>query len=194
MHHPSSKASFTVSIAAVLIMQTTAAQEKPKLWIDSTAVDTFSCGGLSIRLADFHRDDKWFGHVFELMVSNRSDSAKRFDPAVFAVVLRNGTQQTFPSANDLAERAINGYDGKRELKTSQKQDQKRSELQSRRDLIGEDILPGASSAKRIGLGPPASGGIAIGGRAAEELREFKAADLPVTLYCRGRRIGVVSKP
>jgi hypothetical protein len=172
------------------------AQDGPKLklWIDSASVDSFSCGGLSIRLVDYDGNDKWLGHVFELRMTNPSDSAGRFDPAAFAAVLRDGTQRTFPGTDELAQRVINGWWARRELQTSAKQEQKLAEFRSRRDLIAEDVLPGASSVKRVALGPSVSGGIAFGGRSAEELREFKAADIPLTLYCRGRRVGVVSKP
>src|SRR5437879_884953 len=104
---------------AVLIVATPAwAQNgaKLKLWIDSTARDTFSCGVLSIRLMDYDRDDKWFGHVFQLAVRNAADSSVRFDPTTFAAVFRDGTQQTYPSASELAGRAINSWWGKHELK------------------------------------------------------------------------------
>jgi hypothetical protein len=184
------------SVVLIIVATSAWAQDgaKLKLWIDSTARDTFSCGGLAIRLTDYDRDDKWFGHVFQLLVRNIADSAVRYDPTAFAALLRDGTQQTFPSATELAERAINSWWGKHELKSPAKQEQKRAELHSRRDLIAEDILPGASSVKRIAFGGTTSGGLAIGGRGAEELKEYRASEVPLTLYCRGRRVGVVSKP
>jgi len=183
-------------VAVLLSASPAGAQDGPKmkLWIDSAATDTFACGGLSIRLVDYDRSDKWLGHVFQVQVMNRADSSVRYDPAVFAALLRDGTQQTFPSTAELTERALSGYWGRHDLKTSTQQERKRAELQSRRDLMAEDILPGASSMKRIALGASMSGGLAIGGRSAEQLKEYMASDLPLTLYCRGRRVGVVSKP
>ena len=185
-----------VCVALVLVTSSAGAQDgaKLKLWIDSAATDTFACGGLTIRLVDYDRSDKWLGHVFQLQVTNRADSSVRYDPAVFAALLRDGTQQSFPSTAELTERALSGYWGKHDLKNSTQQERKRAELQSRRDLMAEDILPSASSMKRIALGASMSGGLAIGGRSAEQLKEYMASDLPLTLYCRGRRVGVVSKP
>lgn len=167
---------------------------KLKLWIDGTPRDTFSCGGLAYQLTDYHGDDDWLGHVFDLRVTNRSDSAARFDPAGFAALLRDGTQRTYPGTEELAELSVNGYRGKKTLDSQQKQERKRLEIKSRRDLTAENILPTGSSVKRIALGPSASGGIAIGGRGAETLKEYKAADIPLTLFCEGKRVGVVSKP
>ena len=182
------------AVAVLLATSPLVAQEKLKLWLDSTAIDTFACGGLVVRLLDYDRDDLWLGHVFQLRVTNRSDSVIRFDPTTFTALLRDGTQQTFPSADDLAERALTGWKAKRELKSPTAQDRKRAELRTRRDLVAEGLLPGAASAKRIALGPSPSGGIAIGGRSAEAMREYRAADLPLTLYCGNNRVGVVSKP
>jgi hypothetical protein len=145
-------------------------------------------------MIDYDRDDSWLGHVFQLKVSNASDSAAKFDPAMFAALLRNGTQQSFPSSEELTERAIAGYRAKQELKTAARQESKRSELHSRRDLQAEQILPGASSMKRIALGPLTTPGIAFGGRNSEAIREYQAADLPLTLFCDGKRVGVVSHP
>jgi hypothetical protein len=172
------------------------AQDDPKLklWIDSKPQDTFSCSGLTYRLVDYHRDDDWLGHVFDLQVTNHSDAAARFDPAGFAALLSDGTQRSYPGTEELAELSVNGYKGKHELDSQQKQDRKRMEIKSRRDLTAENILPGASSVKRIALGPSPSGGIAIGGRAAEALKEYRAADIPLTLFCNGQKVGVVSKP
>jgi hypothetical protein len=183
-----------VGVAVLIAANPAAAQDRVRLWIDSAAADTFSCGALSIRLVDYDRDDKWLGHVFQLRVTNRADSSVRYDPAMFAAVIRDGTQQSFPDIAALTERALSGYWGRHDLKTSTQQEQKRAELRSRRDLIAEDILPGASSLKRIALGAAMSGGMAMGGRSAEQLKEYKASDIPLTLYCRGRRVGVVSKP
>jgi len=170
------------------------AQTEPKLWIDSMPRDTFSYGGLSYRLADYHRDDDWLGHVFDLQVSNPSDSAARFDPSAFAALLRDGSQRSFPGTEQLAELSINGYRGKHTLDSPEKQDRKRLEIKSRRDLVAENILPKGSSLKRVALGPSSSGGIAIGGHGAEALKEYMAADIPLTLFCGGKRVGVVTKP
>lgn len=132
-------------------------------------------------------------HVF-VRATNRSDSAARFDPAGFAALLRDGTQRSYPGAEELAELLVNGYRGKKTLDSQQKQEWKHLEIKFRRDLTAENILSTGSSVKLMALGPSASGGIAIGGRGAEALKEYKAADIPLTLFCSGKRVGVVSKP
>jgi hypothetical protein len=189
---------FVIAAGATVLLVASAAEaqsdSKPKLWVDSAAVDTFACAGLSIQLRDYDRDDKWLGHVFQLQVTNRADSSVRYDPTMFAAVLRDGTQQTFPGPGDLTERVLIGYWAKHDLNTETQRERKRAELASRRDLMPEDILPGASSMKRIALGPSMSGGLALGGRGAEQLKEYKASDIPLTLFCRGRRVGVISRP
>lgn len=191
----SARTALTFAVAAALFCpHLLVAQAPPKLWIDSLPSDTISCRGLMIQLVGYDRDDLWLGHVFQLRVSNRADSTVRFDPTMFAALLRDGTQQTFPSSEELTERALAGYKAKQELKASTKQESKRGELRSRRDLQAEGLLPTASSVKRIALGPLTTPGIAFGGRDAELMREYRAADLPLTLFCDGKRMGVVSGP
>jgi hypothetical protein len=196
LRHRGAQAALAVVLALVVGVapRQALAQDHAKLWIDSAAVDTFRCAGLTVQLVNYDRDDPWFGHVFELRLTNPTDSTIHYAPTFFAAVLRDRTQQTFPSAQELTERALSGYWGRHNLKSPAEQDRKRAELQSRRDLVAEDILPGASSVKRIALGPSVSGGIAIGGRSAEQLKEYKESDIPLVMYCKGQRVGVVSKP
>lgn len=175
---------------------TSGAAQKPRkteLMIDSVAADSVRCGGVTIQLARFFKDNdelKTFGanvmgtrrQAIEIWISNRSDSVVTWDPHMLMALNNEGAQVTFLSAQELSV-AVSGkgflFAAENQQEAAQQgmaREKTSRELAARPEYQAGKLLPGAAGGRRI-LVPD---------------NDKKLGD-GITLFCGDKKLGWLSK-